>query len=1078
VTTSVQCLFKPAIRVTDFRCRHGAAAPFAVEYSGLLHNSGENELHFGQPAEFPLMLGVLVFQETPVNAPGESDLFRLIAEDRPAFAAAMLAPGESCPFSGSMVFTEARGAKTRWLFSLVSEHCAWLPNATADYMVFDVVGDDDLVASMVDIRAQAAWRAGHEAPQIMGALDSRYYTEQFPHLGADELELHYCTTGVFSFADPTPRFCTYDYVALNPGLMVSGANPFLHCLNAAIGPGVSQLIDWRLIEPAFRASAPTHVGEPETIVHQPLPQSEESVEIEVVSREFDWNYYRETYEDIALNNLHPVEHYCFHGWREGRDPAPWFSTRRYLHAYEDVSSAGVNPFLHYITRGRKEGRRIWPARAEGAVELWLTPGSRLVTDPSLRSLIDYIPSGSKIAAPPERAAVVRRKSGRLDIHWVIPDFAIGSGGHTTIFRMMRFLELRGHRCHLWLTSLHLSKSVEEAYDKIIRAFPTIGADIRLVEDGLGEAWGDAIVATGWDTVPAAASLGRFAERFYFVQDFEPSFFPVGSYSLAAEATYAFYRLNCICASPWLARVMQERYQLPAQHFGLAYDAEIYNVLGRTERSRRKVKRVAIYARLTTPRRAVELVFLGLELLAAAGFEFAVDFFGSDLDFLEAPFAATSHGILSPTELADLYRSCDLGVCFSATNYSLVPQEMMACGLPVLELDGDSTRHIYPQDVVLWSQPHPREIASAIRTALSSPPLLARTAKRALAWVAQFTWDKAGAVVEETIAEKLGVPVGGNRRRRARARPEIRASVCIPTLNGGNLLLTVVDRVLEQITPWGFELLIMDSSSDDGSIERLPRHPALRVERISRAEFQHGRTRNALAELSRGDYIAFLTQDALPLDRYWLHHFVTVLSHFPDAAGAFGRHSAWPEATSFTRRDIDNAFEAFGADPLRLARDTDPLRYANGDIGWRQRLHFFSDNNSLLCRRAWQEIPFPEVDFGEDQVWADRIIQAGHAKVYVPSAVVYHSHDYSPDQTRKRMRVEADFFRDQFGYILFNPDVPFDIQVERMNARDRAWGAKHNVSEAEIGARCEENRARLLGYRDSYETRHTIGIAAQ
>ena len=50
--------------------------------------------------------------------------------------------------------------------------------------------------------------------------------------------------------------------------------------------------------------------------------------------------------------------------------------------------------------------------------------------------------------------------------------------------------------------------------------------------------------------------------------------------------------------------------------------------------------------------------------------------------------------LLPTikDLADLYRESTIGMVFSTTNPSLVPYEMMACGLPVIDLKTDYSRY--------------------------------------------------------------------------------------------------------------------------------------------------------------------------------------------------------------------------------------------------------------------------------------------------------------------------------------------------------------------------------------------------
>ena len=83
-----------------------------------------------------------------------------------------------------------------------------------------------------------------------------------------------------------------------------------------------------------------------------------SHEISPVRKAFDLDFYLSNYPDIAdANSVDPVEHYCLYGWKEGRDPAPDFSTSYYLDANPDVRDAGINPFFHYLSSGRDEGRQ-------------------------------------------------------------------------------------------------------------------------------------------------------------------------------------------------------------------------------------------------------------------------------------------------------------------------------------------------------------------------------------------------------------------------------------------------------------------------------------------------------------------------------------------------------------------------------------------------------------------------------------------------------------------------------------------------------------------------------------------------
>src|SRR5258708_29348649 len=78
----------------------------------------------------------------------------------------------------------------------------------------------------------------------------------------------------------------------------------------------------------------------------------------VISTAVDGAFYRAVNPDLAGSGLDPIRHYVLSGWREGRDPAPWFSTRAYVEAYPEVVKAGWNPLHHYLTLGRREGREI------------------------------------------------------------------------------------------------------------------------------------------------------------------------------------------------------------------------------------------------------------------------------------------------------------------------------------------------------------------------------------------------------------------------------------------------------------------------------------------------------------------------------------------------------------------------------------------------------------------------------------------------------------------------------------------------------------------------------------------------
>src|SRR5262245_34029585 len=78
----------------------------------------------------------------------------------------------------------------------------------------------------------------------------------------------------------------------------------------------------------------------------------------IVSAAVDAGFYRFANPDLAEPGFDPIRHYVEAGWREGRDPAPWFSVRGYLSLHPDVALTGEEPFSHYLARGAAEGRAV------------------------------------------------------------------------------------------------------------------------------------------------------------------------------------------------------------------------------------------------------------------------------------------------------------------------------------------------------------------------------------------------------------------------------------------------------------------------------------------------------------------------------------------------------------------------------------------------------------------------------------------------------------------------------------------------------------------------------------------------
>jgi len=342
----------------------------------------------------------------------------------------------------------------------------------------------------------------------------------------------------------------------------------------------------------------------------------------------------------------------------------------------------------------------------------------------------------------------------LHIACVIPPFDRGSGGHNSIFQILWRLEQAGHTVSVWLHDDHGYKRHERAA-RIRRDMRDWFAPIEgPVFKGFGEWFGaDVVIATGWQTAHEVMLLPDCRARVYLVHDHESEFYATSVEGRWAEATYGL-GMHAICSSPWLEEIVRSRYGGTTSLFDFGVDHDVYRPLS-LPRARSSV---LVYGRDITPRRAVPMVLLALRELAERGHDLRVLSFGNP-DEIDMPVPYEHLGILNPDELARAYNEATVGVVLSLTNYSLIPQEMLACGLPCVDLAGVSAEGVFgagADSPVALSEFDPIALADAIEHLLIDQDEWERRHRAGLEFVAGRTWDLAASQVEAGIRQALAL----------------------------------------------------------------------------------------------------------------------------------------------------------------------------------------------------------------------------------------------------------------------------------------------------------------------------------
>jgi O-antigen biosynthesis protein len=338
----------------------------------------------------------------------------------------------------------------------------------------------------------------------------------------------------------------------------------------------------------------------------------------------------------------------------------------------------------------------------------------------------------------------------LHIAVLIPPFGKGSGGHKTIFTLVDGLERAGHTCSIWMYDAHGHhgrKAGSVLRRTVVEEFVPVRAPVYKGFDDWHGA--DVAVATGWDTAYQVMLLPHCRARAYLINDHEPEFYATSADSMWAAHTYEL-GLYGISAGRWLRDLLARRYGQRGGWFRLGVDHGIYRP-GPVERRR---DTVIFYARTYTPRRAVPLGEIALKELKRRRPDVRFVFFGQDGE-LGVPFEYELLGLVQPEVLAERYREATVGLCLSLTNYSLIPQEMLACGLPCVDLAGASTEAELGRDGgVELAEPDPISIADALDRLLEDRDLWERRSAAGIAQVRDASWDEAGRQVERDLREAL------------------------------------------------------------------------------------------------------------------------------------------------------------------------------------------------------------------------------------------------------------------------------------------------------------------------------------
>lgn len=325
------------------------------------------------------------------------------------------------------------------------------------------------------------------------------------------------------------------------------------------------------------------------------------------------------------------------------------------------------------------------------------------------------------------------------IMFVLPGMMAYSGGHTSVLRLGTSLVKKSYNVRY---VSFVPQDLEEQKKN---------AEINLKEykgeiidhSKIFDVKNDIVIATSWDSVYYAKKASGY--KMYFVQDYEPFFHMYGEMFLLAQKTYEL-GLHMVSLGQWNKYMIEKNCEVDSSidFITFPYEASEYYEIPRNylEYKNKKEFTIAVYIKDTGKRAPYLLQHMIVSLkekLKSDGITLNVKYYGEKLDFKCE--GGENLGKLSKSQLLELYQNSDFGMVASLTNISLVPYEMLATGLPLIELEEGTFKYFFPEGCSILTSFDFNDLYEKIKYYIENPNKLKNMRDKSIAYLDTLSWEK-------------------------------------------------------------------------------------------------------------------------------------------------------------------------------------------------------------------------------------------------------------------------------------------------------------------------------------------------
>lgn len=327
------------------------------------------------------------------------------------------------------------------------------------------------------------------------------------------------------------------------------------------------------------------------------------------------------------------------------------------------------------------------------------------------------------------------------ITFVLPMIKKYGGGYTSVLRL-------GTQCHLQGFKVNYIVYGSQKYSDMLDAakcnLPNFKGNLYESKH-LYNIVSDIVVATNWQSVYYVIKMKGY--KMYFVQDYEPYFHEYGEFFLLANKTYQM-GLHMVSLGSWNKQMIQKNNSNinEIDVIDFPYESsEYYNKSLRNYNYKEKSTiKICVYIKEVGKRlpTIIQIILVNAKKeFEKKGIELDILFFGLEKD--TKVIVGRNIGKLNKSQLLDLYNDSDFGMVASMTNISLIPYEMMACGLPVIEFNDGSFKNFFSEKCAILIDFNYMDLVDKIGEIINKPDGIKSMVNQGIEELKDISWEKTG-----------------------------------------------------------------------------------------------------------------------------------------------------------------------------------------------------------------------------------------------------------------------------------------------------------------------------------------------